>query len=357
MVMGTAGYMAPEQVRGLQVDGRADLFSLGVVLYEMVAGHRAFARESAVESLNAILKDDPPELTTTRPDLPPALDRIVRHCLEKSPAERFQSARDVIFALETLTGTSGSGSVPPALVPAARGTLTGARLGWAVAALATAALIAAIVAPRTPAPIPGSARFVAIGAPHQRFFTHAAPAISPDGTTVAFWAPDADGRVQLWVRNLGGPQARALPDTVIAGLEMEGFQPAFSPDGRTLLAFMDGKLKRVALDGGSPQTLVDAANPRGATWGAGDQIVYQPAVGGPLFMSPPRVARRVRCPTPSPSTIDAPDRATRFSCPMESTSCFPIWPGSTWRRSLAASRACSSKLPAGRSTHPATCCT
>ena len=116
MVMGTAGYMAPEQVRGQQVDGRADLFSLGVVLYEMVAGHRAFARESAVESLNAILKDDPPELTTTRPDVPPALDRIVRHCLEKNPAERFQSARDVIFALETLTGTSGSGSVPPAVV-------------------------------------------------------------------------------------------------------------------------------------------------------------------------------------------------------------------------------------------------
>jgi serine/threonine protein kinase len=102
MVMGTAGYMAPEQVRGQQVDGRADLFALGVVLYEMVTGHRAFARESAVESLNAILKDDPPELTTTRPDLPPALDRIVRHCLEKNPAERFQSARDVIFALDSI---------------------------------------------------------------------------------------------------------------------------------------------------------------------------------------------------------------------------------------------------------------
>ncbi len=304
MVMGTAGYMAPEQVRGQQVDGRADLFSLGVVLYEMVAGHRAFARESAVESLNAILKDDPPELTTTRPDVPPALDRIVRHCLEKSPAERFQSARDVIFALETLTGTSGSGSVLPAVAPAARGILTGGRLGWAVAALATAALIAAIVAARTPASAPGPARFVAIGAPHQRFFTHAAPAISPDGTTVAFWAPNADGRVQLWVRNLGSPQERALPDTVIAGLEMEGFQPAFSPDGRTLLAFMDGKLKRVTLDGGSPQTLVDAANPRGATWGTGDQIVYQPAVGGPLFM----VAASGGTPRPLPDAKPLDDR-------------------------------------------------
>ena len=128
--------------------------------------------------------------------------------------------------------------------------------------------------------------------------------ISPDGTTVAFWAPDADGRVQLWVRNLGSPQARALPDTVIAGLEMEGFQPAFSPDGRTLLAFMDGKLKRVALDGGSPQTLVDAANPRGATWGARDQIVYQPAVGGPLFM----VAASGGTPRPLPDAKPLDDR-------------------------------------------------
>ncbi len=128
------------------------------------------------------------------------------------------------------------------------------------------------------------AKFVAIGAPYQRFFNHAAPAISPDGTTVAFWAPNTDSRVHLWVRNLGNPQPRALPETMISELELEGFQPAFSPDGRSLVAFMDGKLKRISLDGGSPQTLADAPNPRGATWGANDQIVYQPAVGGPLFI-------------------------------------------------------------------------
>ena len=80
--------------------------ALGVVLYEIVTGQRPFTRESTVETLNAILKDDPPEPTTIRADLPPAFDRIVRHCLEKNPAERFQTARDVIFALETLTGTS-----------------------------------------------------------------------------------------------------------------------------------------------------------------------------------------------------------------------------------------------------------
>jgi Tol biopolymer transport system component len=223
-------------------------------------------------------------MTAARPDLPPALDRIVRHCLEKNPAERFQSARDVIFALETLTGSSASGSALPAVAPAARGRLTPARLGWAVAATATSALIALIMMPGTRAPDSSTARFVAIGAPHQRFFTHAAPAISPDGTTVAFWAPNTDSRVHLWVRHLGNPQARALPETMISELELEGFQPAFSPDGRSLVTFMDGKLKRISLDGGSPQTLADAPNPRGATWGANDQIVYQPAVGGPLFI-------------------------------------------------------------------------
>jgi len=92
-------------------------------------------------------------------------------------------------------------------------------------------------------------------------------AISPDGTTVAFWAPDVDGRIQLWVRDLRIPQARALPDTVITEHDADGLQVAFSPDGRALVAFLGGKLKRISLDGGSPQTLADASQARGATWG------------------------------------------------------------------------------------------
>ena len=343
--------------RGQAMDGRADLFALGVVLYEMLTGQRAFARESTVETLNAILKEDPPELTSVRADLPPSIDRIVRHCLEKNPAERFQSARDVIFALEALSGSSASSSAVSAVVPAARSPLSGARPAWAVAAIATAAFIAAIVIPRTPALAPGTATFVAIGAPHQRFFTHAAPAISPDGTTVAFWAPDADGRVQLWVRDLRNPQARALPDTMISEQNVEGFQPAFSPDGRTLLVFLAGKLKRVSVDGGSPQTIAEAAQPRGATWGADGQIVYQPSVGGPLMSSPPPAARRGRCRRPNHSTIVAPDRATRFSCPTEHISSSATWPGSTWRQWRAASPACSSKRRVAPSTPQAGCCT
>jgi TolB-like protein/Tfp pilus assembly protein PilF len=104
VVMGTVGYMSPEQVRGQLADSRSDIFSFGAVLYEMLTGGRAFRGDTAVETMNAILKEDPPEPSRTIADLPPSLDRIVRHCLEKSPEERFQSARDVAFALDESSG-------------------------------------------------------------------------------------------------------------------------------------------------------------------------------------------------------------------------------------------------------------
>jgi serine/threonine protein kinase len=107
-VMGTVGYMSPEQVRGQTVDARTDLFALGAVLYEMLSGTRAFAGGTPADVATAVLRDELPELSTPHGDLPPALDRIVRHCLERHPADRFQSARDVVFALETLSGTSGA---------------------------------------------------------------------------------------------------------------------------------------------------------------------------------------------------------------------------------------------------------
>ncbi len=114
-VMGTAGYMSPEQVRGQRVDHRSDIFSLGVILYEMLAGKRAFRGESAIETLNAILKEDPTELSESNSQINPALERVVMHCLEKSPEQRFQSARDVAFALESLSGLSSSRTMTAAL--------------------------------------------------------------------------------------------------------------------------------------------------------------------------------------------------------------------------------------------------
>jgi eukaryotic-like serine/threonine-protein kinase len=104
-VLGTVGYMSPEQVRGKPADARSDIFSFGAVLYEMATGRRAFRGDSAVETMNAVLKEDPPEVSSVR-NAPPGLDRLLRHCLEKSPAERFQSARDLVFDLRAITADS-----------------------------------------------------------------------------------------------------------------------------------------------------------------------------------------------------------------------------------------------------------
>lgn len=115
MVLGTAGYMSPEQVLGQPVEERSDLFSFGTVLYEMLTGHHAFARRTSVETMSAILNEDPPELLASRAEIPPALTRIVFHCLEKDPQQRFQSARDLVFALEALSPASGERLAAPAL--------------------------------------------------------------------------------------------------------------------------------------------------------------------------------------------------------------------------------------------------
>jgi Tol biopolymer transport system component len=135
-VMGTVGYMAPEQVRGQAVDARADLFSLGTVFYEMIAGRPAFKRDTAADTMSAILNQDPPDLAATRTDFPPALDRILRHSLEKNVNERFQTARDVGFALEALSGTQVSASGAAAVPPSAR---SRAWLPMALGAMALAA--------------------------------------------------------------------------------------------------------------------------------------------------------------------------------------------------------------------------
>src|SRR3979490_2849373 len=108
VVLGTAGYMSPEQVRGQVVDRRSDIFSLGAILYEMLSGKRAFEGKTAADTMSAILKEDPPELNETNRNVSPALERIVHHCLEKSPESRFHAASDMAFDLEHLSGVSGT---------------------------------------------------------------------------------------------------------------------------------------------------------------------------------------------------------------------------------------------------------
>jgi Tol biopolymer transport system component len=284
VVMGTIGYMAPEQVRGQTVDARADIFALGAVLYEMLSGRRAFQGQTAADSMTAILIHDPPDLADVAKDLPPALDQIVRHCLEKNPTERFQSARDVAFALESLSGSAGvsSGSAPAFMPVRSRRPVSAWIAGSAIGIglLATGWFGGRAMVPSTASTTP---TWVSLTAPHGRFAGFPAPAISPDGTQVAFWAPDERGRVMLWNRRFDVPDARPLPGTEING---DPYQAFWAPDGRALAFFADGKLKRIALDGGAPQPLADATHPRGGSWNREGQILFLPVSGGAVYTIP-----------------------------------------------------------------------
>src|SRR3954468_9256298 len=138
VVLGTAGYMSPEQVRGQAADRRSDIFSFGAVLYEMLAGQRAFHRSTSADTASAILKEEPPDLLATSRNVPPTLERIVRHCLEKNPEERFQSARDLVFQLESLSSVSDSGAAALANLPTKKKRRTRHAARWIAAAVVIA---------------------------------------------------------------------------------------------------------------------------------------------------------------------------------------------------------------------------
>jgi Tol biopolymer transport system component len=237
--MGTLGYMSPEQVRGQPADHRSDIFSFGAVLYEMLSGKRAFAGGSAADTMSAILREDPPELTTAEPSLSPSLDRIVRRCLEKDPQHRFHSAHDLAFALESVTGVGMSGAlarpseIPAAAVPAGKRRPALVRAGAAallvLALAAAAAWLAGYRLVRSRTGRRAAAGAVA-GATFQPLTTQSGvelfPTISPDGKTVVYVAYSS-GNADLYLQRVDGRNAINLTrDTPEADI-----QPAFSPDG------------------------------------------------------------------------------------------------------------------------------
>jgi len=267
-VMGTVGYMSPEQVRGVAVDSRSDIFSFGAILYEMLAGRRAFRAGSGVETMNAILKEDPSELDSLQIKVPPAMARIVRHCLEKNPASRFQSVRDLAFALGALSGTESTAAV--SAVPAPRKRVW---LPWAGAALAVAAGMALglFLWPHAP-----SRERLEFAIPTQGEVSHLA--LSADGLMLAVVSPEeASGANMLSVQRIGSSTA-----AVLLGTEGATY-PFWSPDNAYVGFFADGKLKKVAASGGEPQVLASATSGRGGTWGRHGIIVFAPQAGGWLW--------------------------------------------------------------------------
>ena len=181
-ILGTFGYMAPEQIRGLAVDHRADIFALGAVLYEMLTGERAFKGETAADTMTAVLTREPPELDVGRLSISPALDRLIRRCLEKSADLRFQSCSDLAFALETLSNGSSQSAAHDVVVPRAR--TRAAWIPWLIASMALAAAAAAwLIAARRPAAEPRWAYFTRVT---EAAGEETSPTLSPDGATVAY---------------------------------------------------------------------------------------------------------------------------------------------------------------------------
>jgi Tol biopolymer transport system component/tRNA A-37 threonylcarbamoyl transferase component Bud32 len=264
-VLGTAGYMSPEQVRGGAVDHRTDIFSLGAILYEMLSGQRAFRGSSSIDTMHAILHDEPPELSEAGTAINPALERIVQHCLEKNPEERFQSARDLAFDLEMISGTSDR--APAVSAPGERkrrrATLAAAVAVALVAAAATGWLVAWRMSHRPP---PQFHRLTF------RSSTILGARFVPGQSSAVF---DVAGNgTQLFTTALSHPEMRpvGVQDALLLGVSRSG-ELAILVKWRFIGGFTNlGTLARVALGGGAPREVAD--NVQFADWTpAGDDLL------------------------------------------------------------------------------------
>jgi eukaryotic-like serine/threonine-protein kinase len=260
-VLGTARYMSPEQVRGEAVDPRSDIFSLGVVLYEMLTGQQAFKRETTAESMAAILKEEPPEIVATGSSPSPALQRIVHHCLEKKPGERFQSARDIAFALHAFSGSAIT-SGPSVAIPRARSHL------WLIAVLIAALVGVATVASyrmgkKAERRLAEGITFRQMSFRPQAIFQ---AAFAPDGETIVYSAALEGNVPELFSIRPEYPEPRplGLPRTHLLSISSKGELAVLTNARFVRQRLFIGTLARVSLGSTAPrETLEDV---RQADW-------------------------------------------------------------------------------------------
>jgi Tol biopolymer transport system component len=268
-IMGTIAYMSPEQVRARPLDHRTDIFSFGVIFYEMLSGKRAFDGDSTADLMSAILREEPPRLSMSNANVSPALERVIEHCLEKSPDERFRSAKDLAFAIEALstaTSVSSETAVDADLKDGGKARSRSSAWGWVAATVfLLAAGVLGYMLWSSKSAVQPPIRF-AVEAPGNAIdMDH--PAISPDGRTIAFVAT-LEGQQHLFLRSLGNTTPQRLTGTEDAD------RPFWSPDGRYVGFFAENKLKRVEAAGGPVQNICEARSANGGTWAADGTIIF-----------------------------------------------------------------------------------
>ena len=288
-VMGTAGYMSPEQVRGEGVDHRSDIFSFGSILYEMLTGQRAFRRETSAETMAAILKEEPPEFSATNSTISPSLERIVRRCLEKQPARRFQSATDLAFALEAPSAPSGPSlyATSPQFTETTQATGVSfakrERLAWIAAGVlllfALGLLLLTFTRSRQPGAESSAIVRYDISTPDKtalNLIRWPSMALSADGSTVVF-VGTTNGIQRLYVRRRDDTTIKPITGTEGAA------SPAFSPDGKWIAFLADRTLKKTTLDG-QVTTVLRVDDARGISWASEDTLLYSPDAAEGLFL-------------------------------------------------------------------------
>ncbi len=273
-ILGTFQYMAPEQLAGEEADTRSDIFALGALLYEMATGRRAFEGKTKTSLIAQIIGGEPRPIGAFQPLTPAAFEHIVTQCLKKDPDQRWQSASDVALELRWIVDG------PEATVGRPKGY---GRLAGSLAALTALFLVLSAIA-----------GFLLLRKPAQRMvnssidppedatfaFDNGAAVLSPDGAMIVFSAAQAGGVPLLWVRALDGAEARPLKATQSASF------PFWSPDSKSIAFFAEGKLKRIDIASGAPETIAEATIGRGGAWSTGNTILFTPSVGEGIFTVP-----------------------------------------------------------------------
>jgi serine/threonine protein kinase/Tol biopolymer transport system component len=283
-LIGTVQYMSPEQIQGKEADARSDIFAFGAMLYEMLSGKRAFQGKSQLSLASAILEKDPDPIAAIQPLTPPALEQVVRTCLAKDPDDRFQSAHDLKLQLQWISA-GGSQVGAPAVVSSRRKktatVLKAATIaGWLIAA-ALGVLLLIYVSRLTSARQPVH---TSIEPPTGFDFfsvTDGAPVLSPDGQQVAFLAAKKGASFtpsggSLYLLRLSTGESTPAPGGQGA------LFPFWSPDGKYLGFFSEGKLKKIPVTGGTVQVLCDAPEGRGGSWNEQGTIIFAPRIAGSL---------------------------------------------------------------------------